>query len=158
MKTSIKFLMAFLVILVVTMGFSGCATMPSSELLPIGKLVNIVQLDKQWYKLYFSDNQTCLVDAFTASRIAIGQYYQITISVNTRFLLSSKNFNPYPPIVYGKLVRVSPPDRENMEYSCIVISSNNETFWVIGDFYSPIILDTKFEWKITPVGQIIGYN
>lgn len=158
MKTSIKFLLAFLAVLVVVMGFSGCATMPSSELLPIGKLENIVRLDDQSYKLYFSNNQTCIVDAFIVNRIAIGQYYQIIISLNTRFIISSKNFNPYPPTVYGRLVEVSPPDRENMAHFPTVTFSNNVTYWFIGDFYYPVTLDTKYELKTTPVGHIVGYN
>jgi hypothetical protein len=158
MKTWIKFLLAFLAILVVGVGFSGCATMPSSEPLPIGKLENIVQLDKQWYKLYFSDNQTCIVDASFVSKIAIGQYYQIIISVDTRFLLLSKNFTPYPPIVYGNLVKVSPPDRETVAYFRTITLSNNVTYWVVGDFYFPITLNAKDGWKITPEGQITWYK
>jgi hypothetical protein len=158
MKKWIKILLAFLAILVMVMGFSGCATMPSSELLPIGKLENIVQLDIQWYKLYFSDNQTCIVDASIISRIVIGQYYQIIISIDTRFLLLSKNFTPYPPIVYGNLVQVSPPDRETIAHFHTVTFSNNAIHWVVGDFNFPITLDAKHEWTATPEGQITWYK
>jgi hypothetical protein len=158
MKTSIKFLLAFLAVLVVMMGFSGCITMPSSELLPIGKLENIVRLDDQSYKLYFSNNQTCILDASVVRGIDIGQYYQMIITVDTRFLLSSKNFNPYPPVVYGELVRVNPPDGETTADFPTVTFSNNVTYWVIGDFIFPITLDAKYEWKPTPIGQIVGFN
>ncbi len=158
MKKWTKFLLAFLAILVMVMGFSGCATMPSSEPLPIGKLENIVQLDQHWYKLYFSDNQTCMVDASIISGIAVGQYYQIVISIDTRFLLLSKNFTPYPPIVYGNLVKVSPPDRETMAHFGTVTFSNNVTYWVVGDFNFPIALDAKHEWAATPEGQITWYK
>jgi hypothetical protein len=158
MKTSIKFLTAFLVVLVVMIGFSGCVTMPSSELLPIGKLENIIRLDDQSYKLYFSNNQTCVVDAFIVKEIAVGQYYQIIISADTRFLLSSRNFNPYPPVLYGELVKVNPPDGETVAHFPTVTFSDNVTQWVVGDFIFPITLDAKYEWKPAPVGQIVGYN